>query len=160
MDETLKYLKKDIICLHQILIRMDNIVYSNYRLNIKSHITISSLAIAILRSNFLKDKKLLPRSKGSLENAIRSAYFGGRSEVNKSVGYNLMAYDFNSLYPYAMFQDLPVGQPTFTLIKDLSKIFGFVKVKVTSPDNINMPVLPCRVRSDTGEYKLCFTCGT
>ena len=157
-DETLKYLSKDIICLYQILEKMDNIIFSNYRLNITSYITISSLSLAIFRRspNFLKDNDLLPKSKGSLEKAIRSAYYGGRCEVFKPYGYNLNAYDFNSLYPYAMLQDLPVGQPTYSLNKDLSKIFGFVKVKVTSPDNINIPVLPCGIKSKDEDFKLCF----
>ncbi|OTA50165.1 hypothetical protein K449DRAFT_427466 [Hypoxylon sp. EC38] len=76
--------------------------------------------------------------EGSLEVAIRSAYYGGRCEVFKPYGNNLNAYDFNSLYPYAMLQDLPVGQPTYSLIKDLSKIFGYVKVKITSPDEVKL----------------------
>ena len=159
-EETLKYLTKYIICLHQMLIKIDHIIFSNYRLNITSYITISSLSIAILRSNFLKNDNVLPKSKGSLEKAIRSAYFGGRCEIFKPFGYNLNGYDFNSLYPYAMLKDLPVGQPTYSLIKDLDKIFGYVKVKVTSPDNIYIPVLPCRVKSKFGDYKLCFPSGT
>lgn len=159
-NETLKYLSKDIISLHQILVEMDKIIFSNYRINITSHPTIASLAFTILRSNFLSDNNLLPKSKGELENALRSAYFGGRTEVFKPLGYYLYAYDFNSLYPYAMLQDMPVGEPTFSLVKDLSKIFGFVKVKVTSPDNIYIPVLPCRVKTKAGDYKLLFPVGT
>lgn len=159
-EETLKYLSKDLISLHQILVEMDKIIFSNYRINITSHPTIASLAFAILRSNFLNDNKLLPKSKGEVENAIRSAYFGGRTEVFKPLGYMLYSYDFNSLYPYAMLQDMPVGEPTFSLVKDLSKIFGFVKVKVTSPANIYIPVLPCRVKSKGGDYKLLFPVGS
>ena len=158
--ETLNYLTKDIISLYQILKKMDDIIYSNYRLNITYFITISALSIAIFRSNFLDDKTFLPRTKGSLDDAIRSAYYGGRCEIFKPYGYNLNAYDFNSLYPYGMLQDLPVGQPIYSLIKDLSKIFGFVKVKVTTPDNIYVPVLPCKVKGKSGDTKLCFPCGT
>ena len=158
-DETLKYLSKDLISLYQILEKMDRIIYSNYRINITSHVTIASLALRILRSNYLEASNLLPKSKGELEIAIRSSYFGGRCEVFKPKGYNLFCYDFNSLYPYAMLQDMPVGQPTFTLNKDLSKIFGFIKVKVTSPDNLYTPVLPCKV--DSGDtYKLIFPLGS
>lgn len=159
-EETLKYLSKDIISLYQILVKMDKIIFSNYRINITSHPTIASLAFAILRSNFLSSNNLLPKSKGEIENAIRSAYFGGRTEVFKPLGYNLYSYDFNSLYPYAMLKDMPVGSPTFSLIKDLSKIFGYVYVKVTSPANIYIPVLPCRVKSKGGDTKLLFPVGS
>ena len=159
--ETLNYLSKDLISLYQILVKMDNIIYSNYRINITSHITIASLAIKILRSNFLKSSRLLPKSKGEIEFAIRSSYYGGRCEVFKPFGHFLMAYDFNSLYPYAMLQDMPVGQPTFSLTQDLSKIFGFIKVKVTSPDNLYVPVLPCKVKNPDGvSHKLIFPLGS
>jgi len=157
-DETLNYLSKDLISLYQILKKMDEIIFSNYRINITSHVTISSLAIRILRSNFLNSSNILPKSKGELEQAIRSSYYGGRCEVFRPFGYYLRAYDFNSLYPYAMLQDMPIGQPTFSLIKDLSKIFGFVKVKVTTPDNLYIPILPCRVENE-GSYKLIFPLG-
>lgn len=97
---------------------------------------VNSYGLAILRSNFIKDSNTLTQTKGDIENAIISAYYGGRSEVFKPIGYNLFAYDYNSLYPSAMLKDMPVGNPIFSLTKDLSKIFGFVKVKVTTPDNI------------------------
>lgn len=32
----------------------------------------------------------------------------------------------NSQYPRAMLNDMPVGNPTLSLEKDLNKIFGFV----------------------------------
>ena len=158
-QETLNYLSKDLISLHQILVKMDSIIFSNYRINITSHRTIASLSIANYRSNFLKCDELLPKSKGELEVAIRSSYYGGRCEVFKPFGNNLYYYDKNSLYPSAMLQDMPVGQPTYSLIKDIYKIFGFVKVKVTTPDNLYIPVLPCRINTDKG-FKLFFPLGS
>jgi hypothetical protein len=59
-----------------------------------------------------------------------------------------------------MLQDLPVGEPIFSLIKDISKIFGFVKVRVTSPDNIKIPVLPVRIFTNSSESQLIFPSGT
>lgn len=76
----------------------------------------------------------------------------------RPVGYGLHGYDFNSLYPAAMLRDLPVGNPVFSLIKDIDKIFGFVKVKV-SVDNVKIPVLPVRVQTKSGDTKLVFPCG-
>jgi hypothetical protein len=159
-NETLKYISKDVISLHEIMVEVDNIIFGYYRINISSYPTIASLAISIFRSNFLENDNILVKSNAKLELAIRNSYYGGRTEVFKPKGYHLYSYDFNSLYPYAMLQDIPVGQPTFSLIKDLSKIFGFVKVKVTSPDNIFVPILPCKVKTNFGDTKLVFPIGS
>lgn len=156
--ETLSYLDKDLICLSQIVSKMSDIIYRKYRVNITNCVTISGLALAIYRSNFLKTEHNLAHSSGSLELAIRSAYFGGRTEVFIPIGNDLSSFDFNSLYPTAMLQPMPVGQPTFSLCKDLNKIFGFVKAKITSP-SINIPVLPCRINIK-GEEKLIFPVGS
>jgi len=156
-DETLKYLDKDLICLFQVVNKMSNVIFRKYRINITKYTTISGLAMAIYRSNFLKIEHKLAHTTGSVENAIRSAYFGGRTEVFVPMGDNLVSYDYNSLYPTAMLQPMPVGQPTFSICKDLNKIFGFVKAKITTP-GISIPVLPCRIKIK-GEEKLIFPIG-
>ena len=81
----------------------------------------------------------MAKTKGNVERAVRSAYFGGRNEVFIPVEYGVYSYDFNSLYPTAMLRDLPVGNAVFSLTKDINKIFGFIKVKVTTPDNMKIP---------------------
>ncbi len=155
-----KYLTKDVISLYQILEQMDNIIYKNYRINITTKPTIASLALSILRSNFMDKELQLPKTRGRVEIAIRSAYFGGRNEVFIPIAYGYHAYDYNSLYPSAMLKDLPVGSPTFSLSKDINKIFGFVKVEVTAPDNIEIPVLPVKILTKGRlEEKLVFPCG-
>lgn len=85
---------------------------------------------------------------------------GGRNEVFTPIVHGYHAFDYNSLYPSAMLKDLPVGEPTFSLTKDITKIFGFVKVKVTAPDNIKIPVLPTKIITKGGDEKLVFPCGT
>lgn len=100
--ETLKYLEKDLISLYQVVEKMSDIVFSNYRVNITDVITISYLAIGIYRSNFMSRAVELNYSTGAMENAIRSAYFGGRTEVFKPKGDNLFYYDYNGLYSSAM----------------------------------------------------------
>jgi len=50
-----------------------------------------------------------------------------------------------------MLKPMPIGQPTFSLCKDLSKIFGFVKATITTTGD-NIPVLPCRImRNNTSK---------
>jgi len=115
--------------------------------------------MGIYRSNYLKEDDFkLANTKGELEFAVRSAYYGGRTEVFTPYANNLKAYDYNSLYPTAMLKPMPVGEPVFSLCKDLKKIFGFVKAKITTPA-INIPVLPCRIELD-GEEKLTFPIGS
>gem|GEM_PF-2184117 len=127
--------------------------------------TISALAFLIYRSNFLVDdsdknvKALYPlaKLKGKVEECVRLAYYGGRNEVYKPTASNIYVYDYNSLYPTAMTKPMPVGKPLYSKLKDLSKIFGFVKANITMPD-MYYPVLPCRVVVD-GEEKLIFPTG-
>jgi len=158
-DEVLNYLTKDIISLYKILEKMEETIYKNYRINITNKPTIASLSMAILRSNFLEKSSCLPQSNGKLENAIRSSLFGGRNEIFKPLVFGILGYDYNSLYPSAMLHDLPIGRPVYSLCKDLNKIFGFVKVRVKSPDNIYIPVLPVRIFTKSGGEKLIFPKG-
>lgn len=136
-NETVKYLIKDLISLHQILIKLNNTLFSTYRCNITKHVTISSIAIFIYCSNFLNPETThLTITSGKLENAIRASNFGGRCEIFKPIGENLNYYDFNSLYPSAMLQPLPIGNPVYTLNKNLDHIFGYVYAKITT-NNLN-----------------------
>lgn len=158
--ETLAYLHDDVVSLYEILLKMDNTIFNNYRINITSNPTIASLALTILRSNFLNENSKLPKTTGSLEAAVRSAYFGGRTELFIPMKHNIYSYDFNSLYPTAMLKDLPVGNAVYSLEKDLTKIFGFIKVKFTTPPGMNIPILPVRISTKGNDTKLIFPCGT
>lgn len=100
---------------------------------------------------------MLPKLKGAVEKAVRSAYFGGRNEIFIPILNNLLSYDYNSLYPSAMLMPMPVGIPIHSMCKDLNKIFGFVRAKIIAP-GINIPVLPCRVNVN-GVEKLIFPIG-
>lgn len=156
-EETLSYLSKDLICLHQVISKVSLIIYNKYSINLFKHVTISGLALAIYRSNYLSSGFKLPNTRGRIEQCIRDAYYGGRTEVFIPIGYNLLSYDYNSLYPSAMLKPMPVGVPIFSLCKDLNQIFGFVKATITTSGN-NIPVLPCRVIRQ-GSSKLIFPNG-
>ena len=153
-EETLSYLSNDLICLYQVVSKVSEVIYNKYRINLVKHLTISGLALAIYRSNYLLAGFNLPHTNGRIEKCIRSAYYGGRTEVFIPKGENLVSYDYNSLYPTAMLKPMPVGTPTFSLCKDINKIFGFVKATITTSGG-NIPVLPCRVIRN-GSSKLIF----
>lgn len=55
------------------------------------------------------------------EEFLRASYCGGRVEVFKMLLENGYHYDINSLYPYCMLQELPVGQPLHYFNADISE---------------------------------------
>lgn len=90
----------------------------------------------------------------------RESYFGGRVEVYRKAGKNLRYYDFNSSYPAAMLEPMPVGecvdvkgQPPAKFL-DAREFTGICKARVSVPESCNIPPLPFRVND-----KLCFPVG-
>lgn len=108
-----------------------------------------------------------------IEDKMRLAYFGGRTEVFKPFfrpkknGEKLYHYDVNSEYPYVMAtNDFPIGYPEYyTTPKKIEKLFsrycnlseglGFIRAQVYIPYQ-HIPPLPVKHR----ENKLFFPCGT
>ena len=95
----------------------------------------------IFRTKFhFEDIANLPKN---IDSDIRKSYYGGIVDVYKPHLQNGYYYDINSLYPYSMTQDMPIDNPI--LIKgsiDLDKFFGFIYVKVNSPNDQKIPFLP------------------
>jgi hypothetical protein len=85
----------------------------------------------------VKDLKMV---KGELESEIRKAYFGGNVEVYINSITNGYLYDVNSQYSTAMLNDMPIGEPVFSLETDLNKIFGFVFGEITCPNENSLQV--------------------
>jgi len=140
--ETLNYLKSDIEGLLEALVKFNYNIFSNYQLNITSFKTLSGLALATYLTSYLPEhlKSELKIIKGDLERELRSSYFGGNVEVyiNKIEGGYL--YDINSQYSKAMLNDMPVGDPVFSLEKNLNNIFGFVYGEIHCPDEQTLQV--------------------
>lgn len=157
--ETMKYLDKDLISLYQIIDKVWDDTFEVYGLNIDKFQTISGLSVGVFRSNFLPEGEILSSSRGDLDSDIRAAYYGGAVDVIRPMGSSIHYYDCNSLYPTAMKCPMPVGTPTHSKIKDLNKIFGYVKATIKTPDDIYTPVLPVKVRIDNAET-LTFPRGT
>ena len=94
-----------------------------------------------------------------MEVDIRKAFTGGRTDaflphvkVNPSTPY-INQYDVNSLYPHVMAsQPMPVGPINYfegNVFKQNPDAFGFFYCKVTTPEDMNIPLLQTKV--DTGE---------
>ena len=134
--ETLSYLESDIQGLLEFITKFSTITFKEYSLNITKFTTAPSLAMGIFTSGYYNESKnTIKMIKGQVEEDIRMSYFGGNvdifvNEINE--GY---LYDMNSQYPYAMLNDMPIGNPVYSTDKNLDNIFGFVYGKVTAPSS-------------------------
>lgn len=132
----LEYSMRDSICLLEALLKAQQIYLSEYEINITKAVSTPSLSLLIFRKKFLNHS--IPILKRELDNKIRPAYFGGSSDYFHFYGENLKYYDINSLYPFAMLNDMPLeylGEFDGSIMK-LEECFGFVEVIVTAPKDI------------------------
>lgn len=147
-DETIKYLKNDLNCLYEIIVKANNQLFSDYKINIKDSLTISGLAMKIYLNNYYNDNIPII-NKPSIYKDIKQGYYGGITEVYKPYGENLFYYDVNSLYPFVALNDMPgLTCEKLTYYKDNSKIselFGFFYCEIESPKDLYLGLLPIRV---------------
>jgi DNA polymerase type B, organellar and viral len=153
--ETIKYSELDVKILYDVLIKFNQIIFNKFKIDAFKHPTISSLAFAIYRTNYLNKFKI-PIINDKIYDDIKPSYTGGACDVYKPFSFfsKIFAYDVNSLYPSVMqFNELPVGEPTY-FEGDITKIennpFGFFEVEVTAPDNLYVPLLQTRLKTEDG----------
>nr|YP_009493135.1 DNA-directed DNA polymerase [Ganoderma leucocontextum]AWJ63930.1 DNA-directed DNA polymerase [Ganoderma leucocontextum] len=154
-NETELYCINDSYLLWHIFKAFNKEIFDQFRLNINKFLTLSSLSMGILKSNFLKDETICILD-GSIFKYIRSGYRGGYVEVFKPYGQDITGYDVVSLFPFIMgFSPMPVGQPTAfkgdflkaypNILQDESK-YLFLKVEVECPSSMEKPFLLHRLR--------------
>ena len=131
------YLKNDVVGLYDIILKFETLVNSLGG-NIK--LTIGSTALDIYLRNYYEGGLLAVER---LYNEMRSAYYGGRTEVFKTYGRNLYHYDYNSMFPSVMLNNFPVGSPVE--IKGIKNAVehGIYEIETFIPDDIVSP-LPIR----------------
>jgi hypothetical protein len=132
--EAQSYLRSDCLGLYEILEK-----FSQWGLNagvIKQ--TLPSQAMYIFTTQFLKEK--LYALSEDQEAFVRKTYFGGRTEIFRMSGENLYYYDFNSLYPTVMLEDMPVGQPCWVKSYHPNRI-GFYRI-TANISGLKIPPLP------------------
>jgi|688.fasta_scaffold689031_2 hypothetical protein len=82
----------------------------------------------VFRGKFYNPDDVITIGYKRYNDHIRSAYYGGHVDVYSSKADKAYYYDINSLYPYSMLKDLPVGKPTITYHEsydELKPFFGF-----------------------------------
>jgi hypothetical protein len=152
-DELLAYNKQDCLVLYQVMNKFAENIFILYSLNLTDYPTLSSLSFAIFRSNFMKEENISISNINDY-NFIKESYRGGHVDVYRPYakkGRKIYCYDINSLYPSVMAKNMfPTGIPKyFTGSRELNDLFGYIKVKVTCPNNMFCPVLLTRVDGKT-----------
>src|ERR1700692_1673194 len=69
-DETINYCSTNCISLYQVIEKFNNLIFDNFTLNIYKYPTLSSLALAIFRTNYLNDYEV-PLIAGQIFNDIK-----------------------------------------------------------------------------------------
>ena len=167
-EEALKYCMLDCKCLHEIIVKFNELIFSNFSVNIHKSLTLPSLAMRIYKSQFMPKNTIFQLSRG-VESDIRQSYTGGAVDVYiphnwKSVDnffsrlkasfIKLYYYDVNSLYPFVMSNTvMPIGKPIAfegDIRKIESKAYGFFYCKITSPEYLKHPILQRRIKTANG----------
>jgi DNA polymerase type B, organellar and viral len=145
----IEYSKQDSICLLEALNKAQNIYINEYEVDIATILSTSTLSLKIFRQGFLKTNIQMLTNK--LDSIIRLSYIGGSTDYFLKYGENLKHYDVNSLYPKAMLNPMPMeflGESYGNELK-LDNVFGFAEARITTSDNIEIPLLPYKYKNET-----------
>jgi hypothetical protein len=163
----------------KIIDKFSDNIFKLFRIDLLQYPTLSSLAFAIYRSEFLNDAQI-PLIHGDIYEFIKKSYTGGSVDVYKPTP-NLDSegkskknyrYDVNSLYPYAMKNfPMPVGNPIYfegDILKTYEinsssqgdKPYGIFEVDITAPLDIKIPLLQTRVKLNNGTFRTISPIGT
>jgi hypothetical protein len=140
-----KYSIQDAVILFKALNTAQLIYFDKFKVDIESVYSTATLSLKIFRTNFQsKTIYILP---SNIDLFIRSAYFGGGTDVYVAYAKDVYYYDVNSLYPHAMLKPMPDdilnnGKMITLANRTLESFFGFAYVKVVCPLNMLRPVLP------------------
>lgn len=159
--ESIKYCELDCQCLHEILTKFNELVFKEFKVNIHKVLTFPALAMRIYKTQFMPENTIY-QLLGEIEQNIRQSYTGGAVDVYiphnnitrfatiKIVFQKLYCYDVNSLYPFIMSKlDMPVGLPV-AFEGDIRLVepdaFGFFYCNITTPNDLNHPILQRRIK--------------
>jgi hypothetical protein len=165
-DEAIKYCKLDCKTLHEIIIKFNELIFNHFSINAHSALTLPALAMRIYKTHFMPENTIY-QLLGKAEYNIRESYTGGAVDVYiphnritaffskiKAMFRTLYYYDVNSLYPFVMKTfAMPIGKP-IAFEGNIRKVdpnaFGFFNCKITSPSNLQHPILQRRIKTVNG----------
>lgn len=163
-DESIKYCQLDCKCLFDVLVKFNELVFNEFKINIHSSLTLPALAMRIYKTGFMP-KDTIYQILGDVEEDIRQSYTGGAVDVyiphnSQQSGFGtdnrekLFYYDINSLYPHVMSSlEMPTGKPVAfegDILSVNPDAYGFFYCKITSPDYLPHPILQRRIKTKDG----------
>jgi len=149
LNQFIQYAKQDSISLLRALLKAQHIYIEKHKVDIASIWSTSTLSFKIFRQEFLNIN--IKTLTNKLDKVIRLAYIGGSTDYYLKYGENLKHYDVNSLYPKAMCNPMPIkflGITNGSEVK-LEDVFGFAEVRITTPNDIDIPILPHKIDNET-----------
>ena len=149
--ELKKYCENNVIALHQIINKFSLEIFNLFRVDITKYYSLSSVAFAIYRSNFLFENKI-PKITGKMYQDIYKSYKRGLVEIFIPEGENLYLVDVNYEYPEIICLDMPGGKVKYfegDLDLNEPKNFGFFQAEIIANENLTMPVLPVKYKNST-----------
>lgn len=147
-EEVLKYIEGDISSLYECMVKASDHVFNKYCFNLSDIYSASSMAMKHFRTSYL-DSEGIPLLPKHMTDIISQSYYGGISQVYKTRGESLHYYDVNSLYPWAMTQDMPYEYLTISHKTKLKDAFGFIYASIYVPESLKYKPLPIRLENDT-----------
>ena len=140
--EATKYCKLDCQSLYEVIVKFNELIYKEFKVDSHTVLTLPSLAMKIYKTHYIPADSIY-QLLGKVQEAIRSSYTGGAvdvyiphnrlssffSKIKEAFYKTLYYYDVNSLYPYVMANHpMPVGRPVY-FDGDIRKVdpqaFGF-----------------------------------
>ena len=158
------YCYNDCKCLFEVLVKFNNLVFKEFKINVHESLTLPSLAMKIFKTHFMPNNKIF-KIVGRVEYDIREAYTGGAVDVfiphnkanrdfNNPARTKLYYYDANSLYPTIMAKfPVPVGKPIVfegNILEVDPDAYGFFYCRIESPEFLEHPILQRRIKTSEG----------
>lgn len=124
-DDKLKnYLKRDVEILYRIV---KELIEFHKMFDIPFTITLSQMSFRIFKKRFLKFNINNDRETNIIH-LERKAYYGGRVEIIRIKGKDIIGFDFNSLYPFVMRNnEYPIQLLGKTTIQDENDLKNYLK---------------------------------
>lgn len=134
------YAIRDAVSLRESLIKFQEMVADKFGCNLG--MTAAGTAMKAWQATIEKPYFCLTAEK---EEFFDKAYFGGLVFLTSTeIHQNAVAYDINSSYPAKMLEGVPTGSPKYTARYKGDDVPAFYRVSVKAPENLIVPILPCR----------------
>lgn len=155
------YLNNDVHILYVIITYYAKYLNETYHINFFKIYSASNLAFTIFRTNYYKYENISIMTL-SMYPTIKQSYYGGNFISTANYGNNLYYYDVNSLYPYAMLNDMPgkyiryMDNIDYDNFINSSYYFGFFNCTIYVPDDNNISII---ISKDINTHKLIYPKG-